>query len=211
MSPAARRATPTRRPVLGIVLVVTAFLFGLTGCGDDAESEGEATPFATVDPTAEATALAEQFDQVLRALNQRYEFTTTVESSGAVVSEISGRNIEGNAMSSTSVATNTIDLLSVDGAFWTRSGSGEWSPATAAPVSHDPLESLLAVTEVTVLEGVMTITIPGAVLGLEVDWAFADVTVTGPALELVAETEDGLIGRSSLRPATDLTAITAPA
>ncbi len=196
----------TRR--LSLLLAITLPLtIGLPACGDDDPATD--LPVATVDPTSEATALASQFDQTLRALNLRYEFVTSVETNGAAVSEISGRNIDGNATSTTKVATNTIDLLSVGDAYWTRSGAGDWTAATGAPLSHDPLESLLAVTQVTVLEGVMTIELAGAVLGLEIDWVSAEVTVTGAAIELVAEA-NGLVGRIRLQTAADLTPITAP-
>ncbi len=201
---------PTRpnRARFGLALLAVSLILSSCGGSDDEAPLAGPQPDAA-DPAETAVVMADQFDQALRALNGRYEFTTTVEAQGAAVSQLVGRNVDGNTTSTATVAANTIDVIGVGLEFWTRTGSGAWVPAAGAPASQDPLASLLAVTEVTFFEGVLTITYPGAALGLNVDWVTAEVSILGPSVELVA-IADGLTGRTTLSPASDLTTITAP-
>lgn len=201
--------TRLRRSRFGIGLIAVSMILSSCGGGDD-EAQIGGPPPDTADPAETAVAIADQFDQALRALNGRYEFTTSVDAQGAVVSRLAGRNVDGNTTSTATVAAITIDVIGVGLEFWTRTGSGAWVPAAGAPASQDPLAALLAVTEVTFFEGALTLTYPGAALGLNVDWVTAEVSILGPSVELVA-VADGLTGRTSLSPASDLTAITAPA
>lgn len=200
--------TTGRRAIFGAAIIALSMILVACGGSDD-EVELQDPTVDSTDPAQTAVMIADQFDQALRALNDRYQFTTTHDVDGTVVSQIVGRNIDGNTTSTATAASNTIDVVNVGAEFWTRTGSGEWVPAAAGPGGQDPLASLLAVTEVTFFEGVLTITYPGAVLGFEVDWVTAEVTVLGPSIELVAVME-GLTARSTLTPAADLSAITAP-
>ena len=195
--------------MFGATIIAASMILVSCGGGDD-EMESQGALVDSVDPAQTAVLIADQFDQALRALNDRYQFTTTLDVNGTVVSQIVGRNIDGNTTSTATVTSNTIDVVNVGTEFWTRAGSGEWAPAADAPEGQDPLASLLAVTEVTFFEDVLTITYPGAALGFDVDWVSAEVTVLGPSVELVAVME-GLTARTTLTPAGDLSTITVPA
>ena len=194
--------------MLGPTLV--AISVTLLACGGtDGGAGTETTAVAGIDREATAVEMVDQFDQALRALNARYQFTTTLEVEGAAVSQIVGRNIDGNTTTAATVAANTIDVTGVGVEFWIRTGASAWVPAANAPASQDPLAALLAVTEVTFFDGSLSITYPGAALGFEIGWVTAQVNIVGPSVEVVAVLE-GLTGRSTLSPAIDLSAITAP-
>jgi len=141
-----------RRATLGPAIIALSMIFVACGGGDD-EVEVQGSLVDSADPAQTAVMIADQFDQALRALNDRYQFTTTHDVEGTVVSQIVGRNIDGNTTSTATAASNTIDVVKVGTEFWTRTGSSEWVPTPGTAVGQDPLASLLAVTEVTFFDG----------------------------------------------------------
>ncbi len=207
MSPFIIRSAPASPPIVLVLLLTSAL--SLSACGGSNEETVEFPTQDTANPTEVATAKVDLFDQTLRALNERYEFATTTTSESGETKQVVGRNIGGNTVTISSVGETSIETVGVGTQYWTRIDGGAWEGASTAPAGQDPLNALLEVSQVSVLEDVMSISYPGAALGLDAEWVTAEITILGPSIEIVA-TAAGVTAHSNLSPAVDLTMIAAP-
>ncbi|MFQ5558376.1 MAG: hypothetical protein ACE5GB_12840, partial [Acidimicrobiales bacterium] len=176
-----------------------------------ADPDAPSTPAVAADAagTDEAEVLA-RFDSTLAALRSAYSFNTRVELAGEVVTEVSGRHVDGDSSFVASSADTVVEVINVAGAVWTRTDQGDWSQTAPADLGGDPLGPLMKTTRREAVGEQINVGYPGAVFGLDVETVAVAARVDGDAVELVYVDGDVVV-RSRLAPPSDSTAIIAPA
>ncbi len=210
------RFTPMQ---LSALVVASAIALASSCAADGASLVGE--PTTTIDDQTAAVTAAGDFDDTLRALSGRYEFEITLENEDGIVRHVVGRHIDGNA-AFTATKPEVSDHVAVGADSWTRLPGGVWTTSAASEL-QDPMSPLAAVEQITYLEGVVTISFPGAWANVNVDWLEAEMTTTASTIQLTAPVDEPLtIGSDPtavkehwvtvvFRSTTDFTAIVAPA
>lgn len=193
----------------------------LTGCSTEEPALVENDTTTTIDDQTAAVNAAGAFDETLRALTGRYEFEITLETEDGVVRQVAGRHIDGNA-AYTDIRPEVVDHIAVGAESWIRVPGGVWTTSDPSEL-QDPLSPLGTVEQITYLDGVVTVSFPGAWANVNVDWIEAEMVTTPSSIVLTAPVEEPLtIGTDPtqvkehwvtivFRATTDFTAIVAPA
>ena len=196
---------------------IAATLILATSCsGDDGEEGGAAasTPTTTTISAAAAAKVdaATTITNNLSAMRSAYDFDTRVETSGNPVTEVTGRNINGESEFKTTTAGGSdVDIVAVGGVIWSSiDGGANWVQQTQQDISSDPLGPLLEPGALAVNGEQVTATYPGVNLGLTEASIDVALRADGAAVELVYTT-DTITVRTRLAPAADTTPVVAPA
>ncbi len=208
--------THTRR-AMRIAAAVAAVLLLAAACSSEKDNEGSratATPTTTT-ISAEAAANVDAVAKVtsnLAAMRTAYDFDTRVEANGSPVTQVTGRNINGDSQFKTTTEGGTdINIISVGGTIWaSQDGGTTWTQQTKQDISSDPIGPLLEPGAITVNGDQITATYPGVNLGLPDASINVALRADGTAVELVYTT-DTVTVRTRLAPATDTAPIVAPA
>ncbi len=200
-----------------VTVVIAAILLLATACSteNDNEGGGAAVTPTTTTISAAATANVDAAAKVtsnLAAMRTAYNFDTRVEANGSPVTQVIGRNINGDSQFKTTTEGATdVDIISVGGTIWaSQDGGTTWTQQTQQDISSDPIGPLLEPGAITVNGDQITATYPGANLGLPDASISVALRADGAAVELVYST-DTVTVRTRLTPATDTTAVVAPA
>ncbi len=207
-----------------VVALLAAITFSGSACSDDSSeavdptisttttsvSSGSENPQPTDAGDSDSELVAE-LDATIQALRDGYHFTTRVELSGEVVTEVVGDNVAGDSEFTVSTEQTTLEVVSVEGLVWTRpAGAAEWSAAQPEDIDTDPLGPLLDPASRTVVGELITMVYPGAAFGLDQDTVEVQVRIDNGAIELV-HTADTVTVRSRFEVIHPETTITAPA
>ena len=195
-------------------LAAVALLATACSGGDDEGGGGAATSTTTtISPAAAANVdAATTVTNNLSAMRLAYDFDTRVETSGNPVTQVTGRNINGESQFKTTTDGGTeIDIISVGGVIWASTDAGStWAQQTQQDISSDPIGPLLEPGALTVNGDQITATYPGVNLGLPDASIDVALRADGAAVELVYATSTATV-RTRLSPAADTTPIVAPA
>jgi len=199
-----------------IITAMAAVLLLATACSGG-ENEGGGAPAATTTTTISPAAAAKvdaatTVTNNLSAMRAAYDFDTRVETNGSPVTQVTGRNVNGNSQFKTTTDGGTeIDIISVGGVIWASTDAGStWAQQTQQDISSDPLGPLLEPGAITVNGDQITATYPGINLGLPDPSIDVSLRADGTAVELVYATATATV-RTRLSPAADTTAVVAPA
>ncbi len=195
----------------GRLIAAVAAVVLLTGAcsGDDSDvSTATTTTTASTETSRDASDAVSSNLQLMRGA---YEFDTRIEASGSPVTQVAGRNVEGNSEFTTTTGSGaTLQIVSVSGTIWTSLDSGAtWTEQGTEDLSSDPLGPLLRPGALTDSGEQITATYPGSILGLPDASIDVSLRADGEAVELVYETESVTV-RTRLSPAADATPIGAP-
>lgn len=200
-----------------IIAALAAVLLLASACSGEDENEGGGAPATptttTISPAAAAdVGAATTITDNLAAMRGAYDFDTRVETNGSPVTQVTGRNVNGNSQFKTTTDGGTeIDIISVDGVIWASTDAGAtWAQQTQQDISSDPLGPLLEPGAITVNGEQITATYPGVNLGLPDPSIEVALRADGAAVELVYATSTATV-RTRLSPAADTTALVAPA
>jgi len=199
-----------------IIAATAAVLLLATACSGENENKGggaTAPPTTTtISPAAAAKVdAATTVTNNLSAMRSAYEFDTRVETNGSPVTQVTGRNVNGDSQFKTTTdGGNEIDIISVGSVIWASTDAGAaWSQQTQQDISSDPLGPLLEPGALTVNGDQITATYPGVNLGLPDASIDVSLRADGAAVELVYATATATV-RTRLTPATDTTPVVAP-
>jgi len=199
-----------------IIAAVVALSLLAAACSGESGNEGggAATPTTTtISPAAAAdVSAATAVTNNLAAMRSAYDFDTRVETNGSPVTQVSGRNINGDSQFKTTTDGGTeVDIISVGGVIWASTDSGTtWTQQTQQDISSDPLGPLLEPGALTVNGDRITATYPGVNLGLPDSSIDVALRADGAAVELVYATDTATV-RTRLSPAADTNPVVAPA
>lgn len=199
-----------------IIAAVTAVLILATSCsGDDSEKGGAAAAPTTTTISAAAAAKVDAATSItnnLSAMRTAYEFDTRVETGGNPVTQVTGRNINGESQfKTTTVGGSDVDIIAAAGTIWSSTDGGvTWVQQTQQDISSDPIGPLLEPGVITVNGDQVIATYPGVNLGVADASIDVALRADGTAVELVYAT-DTVTVRTRLAPATDTTPVVAPA
>jgi len=198
-----------------LAAMATVLLLATACSGGDSEGGGAtATPTTTtISPAAAAKVdAATTVTNNLSAMRVAYDFDTRVETNGSPVTQVTGRNVNGNSQFKTTTDGGTeIDIISVSGVIWASTDAGAtWAQQTQQDISSDPLGPLLEPGALTVNGDQITATYPGINLGLPDPSIDVALRADGTAVELVYATATATV-RTRLSPAADTTPVVAPA
>jgi len=200
-----------------IAVAVAAVLLLATACSGENENEGggsSATPTTTTISAAAAAdvSAATIVTNNLAAMRTAYDFDTRVEANGSPVTQVTGRNVNGDSQFLTTTDGGIdINIVSVGGTIWaSQDGGATWAQQTQQDISSDPIGPLLEPGAITVNGDQITATYPGANLGLADASIDVALRADGVAVELVYVT-DTVTVRTRISPATDTTPVAAPA
>jgi len=199
--------------ILAAVAAVTLLAAACSGGDDEGGGAPAAITTTTISPAAAAdVSAATTVTNNLSAMRAAYDFDTRVETNGSPVTQVTGRNVNGNSQFKTTTDGGTeIDIISVGGVIWASTDAGAtWAQQTQQDISSDPLGPLLEPGAITVNGDQITATYPGVNLGLADPSIDVALRADGTAVELVYATDTATV-RTRLSPAADATAVVAPA
>lgn len=199
----------TKLPGRLFAALVAVLLLAAACSGDDTDVSTATTTTTTDIATSGDTGAT--ISSNLQLMRGAYEFDTRIEASGSPVTQVAGRNVEGNSQFTTTTGSGaTLEIVSVAGVIWTSLDSGaSWTEQGTEDLSSDPIGPLLKPGAITDSGEQITATYPGAILGLPDASIDVNLRADGEAVELVYETESVTV-RTRLSPAADATPIGAP-